>query len=434
MDMTNYTAGFARLDITPPLGVPVAGYFEPRFAKGVLDPLFVDAVAFGDGEKSAVLLVVDLVSVSGEAGYTWPVLIAEKLGLEKDSVILCATHTHTGPSVNRDEMYDKWLFRRLCDAATIALNDRKSVTDVRWSEDRAEGLAYVRRYKLSDGTVMTNPAGEYRDMIVGPACHIDDTLRVVRILREEGPEILLGNFQAHPDNIGGEYISADYPGAFRNRIEQLRENTRCVFLDGCEGQMVIFPRIPGVPKTPASHEKATTHGKKLADVALSLVDKTVSTGMAGLSFGQQAVSLKTKRDPSRVPECERIIKLYGEGRWEEYTSTKKQANYMVSEARRIVALEKTQEDYRDTFVSAITFCGLALVGLPVEPFNEVGVQIRANSKFAVTCCLCNANGSHGYLPTAEAHDQGGYEAYNTPYIKGTAELLADTADKLLETL
>jgi hypothetical protein len=165
-----------------------------------------------------------------------------------------------------------------------------------------------------------------------------------------------------------------------------------------------------------------------------MVDKTVSTDMAGLSFGQMAVSLKTKRDPSRVPECERIIQLYNEGRWEEYAPTKKQANYMVSESRRIVGLEKTQEDYRDTFVSAITFCGLALVGLPVEPFNEVGVQIRDNSKFAVTCCLCNANGSHGYLPTAEAHDQGGYEAYNTPYVKGTAELLADTADKLLETL
>ena len=34
--MNNYTAGFARLDITPPLGVRLGGYFTVRIADGVL--------------------------------------------------------------------------------------------------------------------------------------------------------------------------------------------------------------------------------------------------------------------------------------------------------------------------------------------------------------------------------------------------------------
>lgn len=434
MDMKNYTAGFARLDMTPPLGINLSGSWAARKATGVLDPLYVNAVAFGDGEKSAVLLVMDLLGIYPSEGYQWPKAIEKELGLPENSVILCSTHTHTGPAIRNDEQYDRWLYRRLKDAATMALEDRKPVTDVRWVQERAEGMTFVRRYKLSDGTVMTNPAGTYAEMIVGPACHNDDTMRVVRILRQDASEIMLTNFQSHPDNVGGTLISADYPGAFRNRVEAVRENTHCVFLDGCEGQMVIGPRGPGVVKTPASHEKATTYGKKLADIAVSMMDRTVSTDMTGLSFGQLAVSLKTKRDPSRVPESERIIRLYGEDRWEEYAPNKKLANYMVSEARKIVALEKTQEDYRDTFVSAIAFCGLALVGLPGEPFNEVGVQIRENSKFPATCALCQANGCHGYYPTAEGYDQGGYESYNTPYVKGTAELLADTADKLVASL
>ena len=432
--MNQYSVGFARLEITPPMGVALGGSWEKRNAAGVLDPLYVNAIAFGDGEKSAVLLVADLLGMYGARGYEWPAKLEQALGLPKDSLILCHTHTHTGPVVGVDEMYDNWLMRRFQDAATLALEDRKPVTDVRWVQERAEGMTFVRRYKLSDGTVMTNPAGEYLNMIVGPAGHCDDTMRVIRILREEGKEIVIANFQSHPDNIGGCYVSADYPGAFRNRVEALRENTHCVFIDGCEGQMVIGERGPGVVKTPSSHEKATTYGKKLADIAVSMMDKTVSTGMTGLSFGQLAVSLKTKRDSSRVPESQRIIELYDSGRWEEVASTKKQANYMSSEARKIVALEKSGEDYRDTAVSAIAFCGLALVGIPGEPFNEVGVQIRGNSKFPATCCMCQANGSHGYYPTAEGYDQGGYESYNTPYVKGTAELLADTADKLVASL
>ena len=69
MDMTKFTAGFARLDITPPLGVALGGSWKARDAKGVHDPLYVNAIAFGDGEKSAVLLVADLLGMYGARGY-----------------------------------------------------------------------------------------------------------------------------------------------------------------------------------------------------------------------------------------------------------------------------------------------------------------------------------------------------------------------------
>ena len=75
-----------------------------------------------------------------------------------------------------------------------------------------------------------------------------------------------------------------------------------------------------------------------------------------------------------------------------------------------------------------------IVGFPGEPFNEIGQQVRKNSKFPITLTLALSNGSHGYFPTAEGHDEGGYESYNTPYVKGTAEQMADTADELLKTL
>ena len=56
MDMKNCTAGFARLDITPPMGVPLGGSWQARNAKGVHDPLMVNAVAFGDAQNDIPML------------------------------------------------------------------------------------------------------------------------------------------------------------------------------------------------------------------------------------------------------------------------------------------------------------------------------------------------------------------------------------------
>ena len=37
-------AGFARLDMTPPFGSPLAGYYEMRDADGVRDPIYLKAL------------------------------------------------------------------------------------------------------------------------------------------------------------------------------------------------------------------------------------------------------------------------------------------------------------------------------------------------------------------------------------------------------
>lgn len=196
--------------------------------------------------------------------------------------------------------------------------------------------------------------------------------------------------------------------------------------------MVIGSRLK--PRTPSSYERAMAHGVKLGGYVLELFDKAVSTGQTGLAYGRKAASLKTKRDPARVPEAQRIVDAHAAGRDDLIHPVQKYANYMRVEAKRILTLEREQLDYKDTEVCGITFCGMAIAGFPGEMFNEVGVQVRRNSRFPITLTLAICNGSLGYFPTAEAFEQGGYEAYNTSYAKGAAEQLADTADALLAEL
>ena len=57
-------AGFARVNITPPLGIHISGYFVERIADGVLDELEAVALAVGDGKETAVLITMDTLGAS----------------------------------------------------------------------------------------------------------------------------------------------------------------------------------------------------------------------------------------------------------------------------------------------------------------------------------------------------------------------------------
>ena len=60
-----FSAGFARLDITPPPGLPMPGYFSKRIGDGVLDPLCVECVAVSDGTNDALIYSVDDLHLTG---------------------------------------------------------------------------------------------------------------------------------------------------------------------------------------------------------------------------------------------------------------------------------------------------------------------------------------------------------------------------------
>src|SRR6185436_10550936 len=55
--------GVATVDITPPIGYRLGGYFKDRFAKEIRDPLFAKAIVFAQGDTRAALVLTDLVGV-----------------------------------------------------------------------------------------------------------------------------------------------------------------------------------------------------------------------------------------------------------------------------------------------------------------------------------------------------------------------------------
>ena len=77
-------AGFARLDITPPFGCPLDGYQRLRSVKCILDPIYLNAIALSDGEKTIVMIAGDLEGLDVVDGKVIKDIIFARLGIGFD--------------------------------------------------------------------------------------------------------------------------------------------------------------------------------------------------------------------------------------------------------------------------------------------------------------------------------------------------------------
>ena len=217
------------------------------------------------------------------------------------------------------------------------------------------------------------------------------------------------------------------------RVEEKIPNSRCLFLNGAEGNLVVVDRT-GLVVPGNRYQKAMAHGIKIADEALSMYENAPSTSVAGLITAQDFVSVKTKRDPSKAKESAEIIaKFQKEGLWSLHP-VRAMCGRTIARAKILDRLEQWGVDKMDLPISALFFCGVALVGIPGEPFSPVGEQVRVRSGFPVTCMCCLTNGNFGYFPMAGDYDDGGYEAAGAYVVRGGAELLVEAASKLLARL
>ena len=148
--------GFARIDITPPMGVTLAGYPTIRLADGILDPLFATAVAFDDCEKRAVVISVDVIGMNMEFMSLLRPAVAKAIDTEIDGVFISCTHTHTGPAVAATGVtketfpnpgYGDWLIRRIADTAVMAFSDL-APAKLLYTRGEADDVAHIRRFRM----------------------------------------------------------------------------------------------------------------------------------------------------------------------------------------------------------------------------------------------------------------------------------------------
>jgi len=203
--------------------------------------LEVNALALQCGTDKVILISVDHCGIEQKLSAEFRKAVSGVTGVSEDSIFLSATHTHTAPHMTfstDDEIvkeYANFVKRRIVDVAKFAIDDLKD-TKMGYGQGKAPNVAFIRRYVMQDGSVMTNPGVNNPD-IVRPVGDTDESVSVLRFDRENAETIVFVNFANHPDTVGGSKISADWPELLRKNVEKILDGTKCIFFNGAQGDV-----------------------------------------------------------------------------------------------------------------------------------------------------------------------------------------------------
>ena len=319
--------GYARLDVTPPLGSPLAGYYHHRISDGVLDPIELVALAAHDGENTVLIITGDFLGIVEEWATEIRRMISEGTGVKADHIYLQALHQHTTIRVgDRTRRYDRTdvgklndaayydvLYRKYVDVAKMAMDDMCEAEMSVAQQKTAEDISFVRRYRMKDGSVRTNPGRKNVDLVDCAMGEADNTVRLVRFKREGAKDIALVNFSTHPDVISGTKFSADWPGFVRRMTEADLPNVHCILVNGAQGDtnhVNLLAPSRGLER----YESSARMGRIITDTVIDIWDKTEKREASKVSGQIQVKYIPT--NISRIDEierCQQLKKEYQEG-------------------------------------------------------------------------------------------------------------------------
>ena len=423
-------AGFSRLDITPPLGLSLAGYFHDRKADGILDPIELNAVAVRAGADTVLLIAADLISMDDRHSAAIRQLIETETGVPAHHIAINCLHQHTSLRVGKglfgvkDGAYPEVLYRKFVDVAALALADLREAALGVAACETAEQISFIRRFRMKDGSVATNPYSRAAE-IDAPVGEADNTVRLLRFFREGGKDIALVHFCTHPDVIGGTKFSADWPGFVRRDVECDLENVHCLLINGTQGDTNHIDPYD-LPKWKSDrYGYSARMGRVIADAVLRIFDRTAPCKVERVSGRVEQVFVKTRTDgEERYDEMVAFYKSYEEG-----TLGYKPGIAELGEARRIMAI-RTDPIYQVVQVTVLAIGEALFVGFGGEPFTAYSFRLRRELPCKMLLTGCNTNGSVGYLPTSAAFAEGGYESRGTAFVPELEELVISKALQL----
>ena len=437
--MKTLKAGFARIDITPELGVNIVGYPNVRIADGILDPLLATAVAVSDGDTTAVMMSVDVIGIDQGNAQKIKTDIESRVGISAEAVYIACTHTHLGPATAT--IYEECceevagvIYKKLVGLAKMAIDDLKPAEMFVNSADTPTDISFIRRFKMKDGSTQTNP-GMHNPEVLHAIGEPDKRVALVTFKRENAPEIALINFQVHPDVIHGEKFSADYPYFVRKTYEAAVENSLCMYINGAQGD-TNHCNINAPKGYPSLYPLSEHMGRVIAGVAMGLRATAKKIKDVPVCAFNKTIEVPYNKAESEeeLKEAALIDKLWNEGRIAEYTDAQGQIlTTIVFSAKNKLRMAELP-DTKELYISGLSVGDFAIVGFPGEPFTEYGRRAKAASKFEMTFASCCTNGYEGYYPVASAYDEGGYEAGTARYKREVADGLINGAIEILDTL
>lgn len=406
--MTSLRVGWARADITPD-DAPLTIYDRVGYALGdppIRDRLYARCMAFRSSETAAVWITLDTIALTRALRDAVASELA-RYGVPSAGVIVSATHTHTAPTLVRfhgvlptPDPYAAALKATVIRIASEALASAE-VADIVFGQAEADlsvnrreigRLAQINDYAAASGLV-------------------DPQVTVVAFSKRRSKErACLVNYTAHPLSMSGPIpcISSDYPGRMVDALERTGVVDHAQFIQGCAGNVNI--------KVHGDTRESTEAGERLA----AAVSRALGTAVP---MNRHALRLSAVR--ARLP-------------WQDIPTLEEARIVLASERAKNAAWPRMLEWAEDVLaalesgdalphtevpVHALRIGDAVLVALPGEVFVEIGLAVKERSESKPVLVGAYANACEiGYIPTAAAFGEGGYEVDLAPFYYGLFKL------------
>ena len=401
-------AGFGKQELTPPMGVELAGYgyYLGRKAESVRDPLYVRTLLLEEEETRALLISCDLLGLSRDVCED-VFAYAGTLGIPREHIILVSIHTHTGPAVKYhegcgypDADYVSSVAPAICRSVDAALGDLDDVSSLQFSCVPFEG-EHIYNRAFQDGPV-------------------DRFARSFLLSRKNRTPIAAVSAACHGVFRGrSKAVSADFAGEICRLVEA--QGMDAIYLNGLCGD------IDPVKKDDA-----------LLESFARLVTECFSTPRQPLQpvFRCGAFSFALRLTPVTRDDIH-----------EAAVRAAERAGGPEKPAARVALIwEKEMLERFDSLAGEEAFTvkylllgGVPILALPFEGFTQIGINIRRACGRQDALVLGCAEELLGYLPTRDDISRGAYAALEStflykrlPVVPGEAERLGDEIGKAME--
>jgi len=467
MTTARLRAGAGRALITPPVGFPMGGWSNALHERSFGNDMDLTATVLvvTDGTTSAAIAELDLCVVTDAQAAAIRRAIGEAVGMPAPAVRVTATHNHSAP-VTGELTGAGWMFEgldavgpymamvteQLAGAARTAWANLEPVTVGHGTG--TSPLAVNRRADMPGGGVRVAHNWD------GP---VDHSVRVARLDGDSGaPVATIVHYSAHPTILAGgnHYVTPDYPGPARRTVEESLGGY-CLFLQGTPGDIGTVETF--VDELEPYRRLGTMLGHDAAAVASRSTGRLrrqrlaeehdPSSWLARFEYEPQPPSDETLRVASRSvlmpvrPDLGDPVALRREAtsrRAELRAAIERRADAFEIRELRVqtkglcMSAEQAEAlaglDAYPLEVHGLRIGPLGFIGVPLEPFIELGRAIAAASPFARTFVSGYTNGYRNYLPTIDEWPRGGYEVDICAFRPEAATLLVETASSLLVEL
>ena len=383
-----FQVGVGRRDISPPKPqlLKPTGMGRPHPTRGVLDPLFAEALSISLGEETAFLITADLRTFEREWLREVRARVSTHADVEPSRILFSCTHNHCSSPIPADDSAaaaaaaveaNQTIVNGIVEACCTAFDNRRSAEVAALTTQLTTTIGENRRLRLSSGLCLNGwgaggivPPGQ---RIVGPAG--PDSSRVdLWCVREPGstePFAVLVSYATHPHMYELPAFSGEFPGAVKRILGKRLHGADILHATHACGDIDIHTVHP-MPDDPEDkiawfRRSIDLVGTRLADAVMDVLPSAHYTRPTSL------------RNEVFTTETEDV--------------TSKQRIFTISG----IALDDT-----------------AILSIPSELFHEHGLRIHANSPFA-HLTLMGYNGTGGaYFSTPLAFEQGSYEVMRGP--------------------